>query len=173
MAKPPIHPIKLENGQSMSYFEKLVRLANEYVKEDGIQLNFAGYTETLVEYANLKEIDAKKAWTLAKELNTWAEYFSSIANLIQKMYLDSETDTKSTKATASVLADDKKVANGDRLANRDPNVVKARQKRNLMKAFYEELEAKVKFLERGHYHCKATYELSMRQFPSADKSHVG
>lgn len=167
MAKPPVYPIISPNGSKTNYFQLLVRMASEYLKEDGIQLNFQGYTETLIEYASLKENEAEKAWNLAQELNAWAEYMSSIANLVQKLYLDAETEKNEIKSIASVEADKNKVANGDRLSNQDPKVVMARKKRNTLKAFYEELESKVKFLERAHYHCKATYENKMRSIHMA------
>ncbi|MFF2531544.1 hypothetical protein ACFVS2_21790 [Brevibacillus sp. NPDC058079] len=166
MAKPPLHPLTTTDGKELSYFQLLAHWASEYVKKDGIQLNFKGYEETLVAYSNLNETDLQKAWNLAKELNTWAEYFSSIANLIQKLYLDAEAEKNEVKSLASIEADDKKVANGDRLSNKDPKVVNARKKRNTLKSFHEELEAKVKFLERAHYHCKATYDSQTKSTPT-------
>lgn len=157
MAIPPISPLKIE-GVNINYFDKLLEIAGEYLKEDGIILNFEGYNETLNDYMNLKENDVEKAWILTKELNSWSEYFSSIANLIQKMYLDSETDKIEIQAIASIEADATKVANGERLSNKDAKVVKARKKRNALKALYDELESKIKFLERAYYHCKSTCE---------------
>jgi len=180
MVKPPIYPLELEKGvqstqigeeMGMTYFQKLVLLSKEYL-EGYIQLNFTGYTETLVEYANLEENQLNKAWKLAKELNAWAEYFSSICHVIQKIYLDAETDKKSTQAQASYEADPSKVATGDRLSNKDIRVVNSRKKRNTLKALYEELEAKTKFLERAHYHCKATYEMSIKQKPLNSQPYV-
>jgi hypothetical protein len=166
LAKPPIHPIKTEDGKEMSYFEMLVRMANEYLKKEGISMNFAGYTETLMEYANLEENELDKAWRLTKELNAWSEYFASIANLIQKVYLDAETKKIEIQATCSINADPNKVANGDRLANKDPKVIEARKKRNVLKALYDELEAKIKFLERAYYHCKSTCEWANKTNPN-------
>ncbi|MDF2879472.1 MAG: hypothetical protein K0R54_29 [Clostridiaceae bacterium] len=162
MAKPPLTPLKAEDGKHISYFEKLVRLSSEYLREDGINLSFAGYTETLVDYANLEETDITKAWNLIKDLNAWSEYFSSISNLIQKVYLDSETDKIEVQAIASIEADSVKVANGERLSNKDSKVIRARKKRNTLKAFYDELEAKIRFLERAYYHCKSTCEWANR-----------
>jgi hypothetical protein len=170
MAKPPLHPLNCSDGRQISYFELLARWASEHVKKDGIQLNFKGYEETLLDYANLSENQLEHAWKLAKELNTWAEYFSSIANLIQKLYLDAETEKHEVKSLASFEADDKKVANGDRLSNKDSKVVNARKKRNTLKSFHEELESKVKFLERAHYHCKATYDSQVKSNPMNQKS---
>ncbi|WPS85451.1 hypothetical protein SMD22_02130 (plasmid) [Brevibacillus halotolerans] len=171
MAKPPLHPLTTADGKPCSYFQLLARWSSNYLKNDGIQLNFKGYEETLLEYANLNENEINKAWKLAKELNTWAEYFSSIANLIQKLYLDAETEKNEVKSLASYQADDKKVANGDRLSNKDEKVVTVRKKRNTLKAFHEELEAKVKFLERAHYHCKATYDAQVK-IPSTNQHQV-
>ena len=147
----------------MSYFELLVRHAHAYLKEDGIVLNFAGYNETIVQYAKLQEHETDKAWELAKDLNAWSEYFSSVSNMLQKTFLDAETDKNSTEAIASFQADNEKVANGNRLSDKDERVIYARKKRNALKALYEELDAKVKFLERAHYHCKSTYEIAMKQ----------
>jgi hypothetical protein len=168
LAKPPIHPLQTEDGKKMSYFEKLVRMAHEYLKQDGIQLNFSGYTETLIEYANLQEHDVEKAWRLTKELNAWSEYFASIANLIQKVYLDAETNKMEIQAISSIEADPNKVANGDRLSNKDPRVIEARKKRNVLKALYDELEAKIKFLERAYYHCKSTCEWANKTITNAN-----
>lgn len=165
MARPPLYPIQTAEGKKMNYFQDLVTKAYQYLKEDGITLSFEGYTETILEYSNLKESDKEKAWELARDLNAWSEYFSSLANLLQKEYLDAMTDKQSTQALASFKADQKKVANGDRLSNKDPDVIFIRKKRNVLKALYDELEAKVKFLERAHYHCKATYDWSQKNPP--------
>ncbi len=156
MSLPPLSPMRNTDGKPISYFEKLMRYALDYLKEDGIKLTFEGYTDTIKDYASLQEDEIDKAWRLAKELNAWTEYFSSISNLIQKLYLDSETSKKEVQATVSLNADSVKVANGDRLSNKDPNVVMARRKRNALKAVHDELEAKISFLERAYYHCKST-----------------
>jgi hypothetical protein len=165
VAKPPVLPLKTEDGKGMSYFEKLVRMASEYLRKDGINLSFEGYTSTLIDYANMQEHEVDKAWRLTKELNAWSEYFSSIANLIQKMSLDAETDKIEVQATSSIEADAMKVANGERLSNKDPRVIEARKRRNTLKALHDELEAKIKFLERGYYHCKATCEWANKSNP--------
>jgi len=158
LATPPKNPLTNSNGVNINYFEKLIEISSEYLEKDGIMLNFDGYRETLEDYTTLKENDTSKAWLLIKELNSWSEYFSSVANLIQKLYLDSETDKIETQAIASIEADATKVANGERLSNKDPKVINARKKRNTLKSLHNELESKIKFLERAYYHCKSTCE---------------
>lgn len=162
MAIPPKNPIINSDGTKMNYFEKLIEISSKYLKEDGISLSFEGYKETLEDYTTLEESNVEKAWLLTKELNSWAEYFSSVANLVQKLYLDSETDKIKTQAIASIEADSSKVANGERLANKSSEVIEARKKRNTLKSLHIELESKIKFLERAHYHCKSTCEWANR-----------
>lgn len=162
MPIPPLTPIKKENGEELCYFEHLVNEASEVLKKDGITLDFTGYKETIERYSNLKETDINTAWELTKELNTWSEYFSDIANLIQKLYLDAETEKLEIHAEVSMRFDAKKVAAGDRYANTAQEVVLSRKKRNVLKALYDELVGKVKFLERAYYHCKATCDWAYR-----------
>ncbi|TCJ98269.1 UNVERIFIED_ORG: hypothetical protein BDK47_11855 [Anoxybacillus amylolyticus] len=163
MSIPPVAPLRTSQGRALSYFEYLVVMVHPYMKEEGLSLNFSGYQDVLCRYSQLREDDVQEAWELSKELNAWAEYFSSVANLVQRMYLDAEADKLAITSLASVEADAKKVANGERLANQDARVIAARKRRNILKAFYDELEAKVRFLERAHYHCKVTYEYNKRQ----------
>lgn len=155
MTKPPVSPLII-NGKSMDYFDNLVDMVSPIFKEFGVTLNFEGYKQTIATYSALKEDDFKLAWKLSRDLNMWSEYFSDLSNMVQKLLLDSETDKIEQIAVSSVQADPNKVANGDRLANKDMRVVNIRKKRNSFKAFNSELEAKVRFLERAYYHCKQT-----------------
>ena len=156
MALPPNHTITTQNNQLINYFELLVLWTNDILKVNGIQLNFKGYKETIDEYRKLNETNYEKAWQLARDLNAWSEYFSDTANLIQKLYLDADTDRIERTAAISSQCDEKVVANGYRLANQNQEVVAIRRRKNTLQAFYEELKAKVKFLERAHFHCKST-----------------
>lgn len=168
MPKPPESPIITASGRGVSYFQELIKLLKPHLEQDGITLNFSGYTDTIRDYSDLEEHDYKKAWTLAKELNAWSEYFSDTANLIQKFYLDSEAEKNEKQAISSMGNDAVKVANGDRMSNMDPVVVAARKKRNALKSFHNELTDKVEFLNRSHYHCKATYDLAMKFLTSSN-----
>lgn len=171
MAKPPAASIMTTSNRAINYFELLTIWSMDYLKENNITLNFRGYNETIEAYKNLKEDDTKLAWELSRDLNAWSEYFADVANLIQKLYLDADTEKIEVLAIASFEADDKKVANGERLANKDERVVHIRKKRNTLQSFYDELQSKVKFLERAHYHCKATAESKskMMNMPSQQK----
>lgn len=157
MAKPPVNPIVV-NDTPTDYFQHLTEMVKPNFEEVGIKLNFSGYKETILEYASLKDSDTDKAWQLARDLNMWSEYFSDISNITQKLLLDSETTKIEQIAISSFESDNVKVANGDRLANKDERVVNARRIRNAFKSFFSELEAKVDFLERAYYHCKNTCE---------------
>lgn len=166
MARPPLTPIAFtsENGKNaeIDYFEYLARLINPVVKRYDLQLNFKGWNDTKLNYSNLKDGNYTLAWKVMEEMNLWADYFSSCANTIQKLFLDSETSKIEIQAIASTEADGVKVANGDRLANKDKRVVNARKDRNGLKAMFEDLQAKVKFCERCHYQAKSMYDIYAR-----------
>lgn len=146
-----------------AYFEYLIKTVRPIIETEGISLDFSGYAEVISAYAELQEDDEAGAWTLAKTINGWSEYISSVANLIQKLFLDAETDKLAIQSVCSIRADSTKVANGERLANQDKLVIEARKKRNILKAFYDELIAKSNFLERAYYHCKSTSDISKKQ----------
>lgn len=147
--RPPKLPI--ENKEN--YFNKLIEEVKNYFP---FELNFSGFNETVEEYENLDSTDYKKSWELSRDLNVWGEYFSELKSVTEKLYLDAETDKKKIFAEASINKDVTKVANGDRLANKDDSVIKIRKKRNALKAFSLALESKIDFCYRIHHHCKAT-----------------
>lgn len=172
MSQPPITPVT-SGKHKLSYFEHLTmkiikenkkesnKRANEDLNLEKIELEFDGYRELLKEYRELTVASKKKSWQLARDFNMWSEYFSGLANEIQKIYADIEAEKLKIKSQASHDADPKKVANGKRLANQDERVIEIRKLRNLYKAYYDELKAKIEFLNRAHYHCKSSYELNL------------
>lgn len=155
MSKPPKLPINF-NDQNMDYFDYLVTMVAPYFNEFKIPLDFTGYKELVDVYGNLTNNNTELAWKLSKEINIWSEYISDLSNLTQKLFLDSETDKIEQFSIASYQADKIKVANGERLANKDIAVVSVRKRRNSFKAFSLALESKNKFLERAYHHCKST-----------------
>lgn len=166
MAKPPISPMTIKINdidKHIDYFEFLVLKASEIMKKDGIRINIKGYKETVEEYRALEENNLEKMWILAKDLNAWSEYLSGLCNLIQKYYLDSETKKAEVLSIVSINSDQERVTNGKRIADQHKDVILVRQQRNTLQSFYNELEAKVKFLERAHYHCKTTYDNSIKR----------
>lgn len=161
MARPPIFPVNI-NGVNKNYFEILIEQAEPYLKEDNIILNITGYSETIEEYNMLNLTDIKTVERLSIELNGWSEYMSTLANIIQNNYLDSETDKIKTQSQKSIDYNEKNVSAGERYANTTDEVIYIRKKRNALKSLYEELISKTKFLERAHYHCKSICDWNYR-----------
>lgn len=167
MARPPLTPIKIvgkdnKQDKETDYFGFLALQVNPIVKKYDMSLNFEGWQNTKLDYANMTDGNYTIAWKVMEEMNLWADYFSSCANVVQKLFLDSETDKIEIQAIASAEADTTKVANGDRLANKDKRVIDARKDRNGLKALFEDLQAKVKFCERCHYQAKSMYDVYTR-----------
>lgn len=145
--KPPI----LEKN----YFDILVEEVSLYYKELGQTLDFSGFKDTLAKYGNLDDSNFDKCWEVGKELNMWSEYLSNIYSYNEKLLLDSTTEKNKEFAIAS-LRTDGPVAKGDRSANKDENVVKARKNRNLLQSFSTALEKKIEFCNTAYHHCKYT-----------------
>lgn len=164
MPAPPVHPTShpYNPGAQVDYFEYLLLVTRQQLKSNNssLILKADGLRALLSSYASLQRNDFEKAWELAKDFNLWADYFSGMANTIQKEFLDSNTKKIKVQSEASFDADSTKVANGDRLSNKDDRVVSARINRNTFKSFYDGLLKTVEFLERAHYHCKSTYEMA-------------
>lgn len=137
------------------YFKTMVTEAQGYVSQP---LNFKGYNLLLKEYNDLQENDIESAWKLAKKFNSWTEYLSDLLNFIEKLYLEAEAEKVAIYSQKSLEYSPNKVSAGERQASMDKQVLEVRKKRNVLLAFRKMLEAKIKFFERAHYHCKSTYE---------------
>lgn len=155
MAKPPVLPI---DGKQ-DYFDRLIEEICPYFNTKHLNLKFDGYKATVEDYSNLKSSDLEKCWELSRDFNMWGEYFSDLKSLVEKMFLDAETEKKKEYATASIVEDSKKVANGDRLANKNPVVIALRRDRNLLQAFITALTSKIDYCHKCHHHCKSTFSI--------------
>ena len=150
MARPPVLPI----NQEQDYFDKFIDEISPYFKNSNIPLDFNGYKETVELYSTLNANEGSKAWELSRDFNMWSEYFSQLKALCEKYFLDSEVDEKEIFSNASSLADVKSVSNGDRLANKDSEVVSSRKIKNNLKAFSTLLDSEIDFSNKAHHHCK-------------------
>lgn len=155
MAKPPVLPIE----DKQDYFDRLIEEVSPYFTTRHLSLKFDGYKATVEEYSNLKSSDLEKCWELSRDFNMWGEYFSDLKSLVEKLFLDTETEKKKEYATASIVEDSKKVANGDRLANKNPVVIALRRDRNLLQAFISALTSKIDYCYKCHHHCKNTFSI--------------
>lgn len=157
MAMPPKLPVKI-NGKEMTYFDALVYRVKKYVEAEGMTLNFEGYQETIERYERMKKTNISEVWEIGQELNAWSEYLSDVRGNIKLLLKNTETEKMSIIATASINADTAKVANGNRLANRDVSVIEIRKKRNALEAMLLILDSKIAFLDKAYYYCKGTCE---------------
>lgn len=148
------------NPPKNQYFNYMIETANSL--DLGFSLDFTGYEALIESLKSFKYEDTKRAWEISQECNAWCEYIADLKAIIQQKLADAETDKKEIIADASSRADDKKVANGDRLANKDPEVVKIRKYRNFLEALLQLLEDKHQFLVQSHYFTRMTCEWSTR-----------
>lgn len=157
MPMPPKLPIKI-NGKNMTYLEALSLRVKKYIEAEGLTLNFDGYQETINRYERMNKSNINDVWEIGQELNAWSEYLSDLRAVVSHLLKDTETEKKSIIAMASINADTSKVANGNRLANRDTAVIEIRKKRNALEAILSLLDSKITFLDKAYYYCKGTCE---------------
>ena len=151
-------PKPLNYGSNISYFEFLLNEASPILNDFHFQIDITGYSHTIDKLNKLTLDDYSTAWELSQELNSWSDYLSDILSNCRCILRNLETDKMAKVATASANADSNKVANGDRLANKDDSVISIRKKRNCIESLCELLDSKIQFLERSHYLCKKTFE---------------
>jgi len=144
---PPKNPLN-EKG---NYFDVLCQMASKYLD---IGLYFDGYSEVVEKYQKAAITNRDESWELAKELNAWSEYCSTVANYIQNQFLDAETTKLQVHSEKSIKFSEKNVSAGERFANTDIDVVKARMKRNALKSLYDSLISRKDFLDKAFYQCK-------------------
>lgn len=172
MPMPPKTPVQI-NGVPMDYFDALILQVKDIYEEAELPLDFTGYEETISQFTVLEHDNFEISYELAQELLAWNDYINNLKSLTKKLLLDAETDKISEIAQASIKADSNKVANGERLANKDSNVINARKKRNSLEAFYDLLEAKSLLLNQAFYFCKSTCEWGTKLNPNIQSQYNG
>ena len=161
MTLPPRLPI----GGVQSYFNFLKEQVKEDFEKQNIngkhfELNFEGLDELFELYSQMDYEDVELCIKFSRSFNLWAMYISCLRSITKKFWLDETTYRIKQTAIASKNADEKSVANGDRCANKDENVVKARRSENSFESFYHSLKQMEEFIKRCHYEVKLFCELN-------------
>lgn len=160
MSLPPRLPL----GSTKTYFDFLKeKVSTDFEKQNingkHFELNFEGLNELLELYNDIDFDDTALCVKFSRSFNLWAMYVSSIKGASKKFWLDSSSLRIAQTAIASKNADEKSVANGDRCANKDQNVINARCSENSFESFHNALGELEEFLIRCHYEVKLFCEL--------------
>lgn len=129
-------------------FQDMAKRINAYLKEEDENLDFKGYTETVVRFFRIEDYDMYEIYDVMTECNLWSNYLLDVQNYIQlkKLSLDLEVD----RLNAFV---EKKIPNND--LQREIQETKNKTKEFLV--FYKQLVAQQKFFERSFWHCYRLY----------------
>ena len=158
MSFPPKKPLK----DTQSYFEYIITKVSPYFTQLGIELDFTGMDELIKEFEDVDFKNIGGSYDLAVKSASWIDYLISMKAIAYEELQNLETDKMAKLAMASFKADNNKVANGDRLANMDKEVIDVRRKRNEIETFYNLVCDKIDFLEKMHYLCKSSCEWNTR-----------
>lgn len=129
-------------------FQDMAKRINVYLKEENENLDFKGYSDTVIRFFRLEDHDMYEAYEVMTECNLWSNYLLDVQNFIQlkKMMLELEVD----RLNAYV---EKKVPNND--LQRQIQDMKNRTKE--FSVFYKQIIAQQKFFERSFWHCYRLY----------------
>lgn len=145
---PPANPFSWGTSTYLEYF---VATINSDFKAYGVQLNFTGLINLSKEYLEIDYKNLNNCSRMSRDFNMWSSYIDSLESTTKKLYLDAETNKTNEISVASFLHGGKNKSHGERLANMDEKVIKARQTRNSFDAFHECLESLEQFFIRCHY----------------------
>lgn len=130
-------------------FQQLATIVNTYLKEEGIQLNFSGYSKTLQRYFRVQDYDLVEIYHIMNDCNLWTNYLSEVANLIQYKFLEYKVETDRLCAFVQKKAIDYDLEQTIK-ANKD--------KTKAFEIFYQQLIAQKTFFEKAFWHCYQLYQ---------------
>lgn len=157
----------IRNNKRMSLPDYLINICKEDLP--GLDINLNGYDEILERLQNLDYKSPEESWKLSLEANAWLEYLTNLKNLLYMVLQDMETNKIATIAEVSIEHEPDKPTKGNRLANKDPLVVKIRKKRNHIETLYNLIVDKMDVLEKTHYFCKTTCEWNYRMLEARSR----
>lgn len=129
-------------------FQDMAKRINVYLKEEDENLDFKGYSDTVIRFFRLEDHDMYEVYDVMTECNLWSNYLLDVQNFIQlkKLTLDLEVD----RLNAFV---EKKVPNNDL----QREIQEARSRAKEFSVFYKQVIAQQKFFERSFWHCYRLY----------------
>lgn len=129
-------------------FPDMAKRINAYLKEEGLNLSFQGYKNTILSYLRLQEHDLYTIYQLMTECNLWSNYFSEVENFIQIKYLEYETETDRLLAFFNKKFPEESLEEAIK-----QNQYKTRD----FKVFYNQLVSQRKLFEKAYWHCYKLY----------------
>lgn len=119
-------------------FKKHAVQMNPFLKENGIVLNFAGYTSTVRNYFNLDDSNVRGLFKMTKEAILWKDYLS---------------DTY----TALKFLLDELIAFGNSLEHETNEYVKNTKTIADLKILSEYIYSRIALFDNIYWHCKKLY----------------
>jgi len=134
-------------------FEVVAKSVNEYLKEDGVSLNFKGYRETLLSYQRLADHHIGEVYDLMIECVLWSNYMHEIRSFIL------------WKRDEALLKEDYYLALEDRRnpsAELETQIQKWKGRAKDYKLLEKHLIAQYKFFIKASEQCRSAYNKSVK-----------
>lgn len=125
-------------------FIDVAQQVNPFFNEEGVDLNFKGYIQTLNEYVRCNESDLETLDALTCDLILWSEYFGELEGVVENLKLKYENKDLYLKAFANIPKIEKELALN-------------KYKIDRTKLFLKHVKIQKNLFNRLHYHCFKMY----------------
>ncbi|HCL4480249.1 TPA: hypothetical protein N2D99_002337 [Clostridium botulinum] len=129
-------------------FIQMAKQINAYLKEEKLNLNFEGYTETLRDYLKITNCDLLGLENLTYDLNLWSNYFGDLEGFIELQTLKFENKLLYLQGFVN-----KKVID----TNLDKEISKAKKQYKHFKLFQKHIVTQKKMFINAYRHCTREY----------------
>ena len=135
-------------------FEVLARFIHEYLKEEGLSLNFKGFKDTQKAYARLNDNHISEVYDVLNDCHMWSNYLQEVSHFISLKIEDIQLEVDNLSAQH-----DKKNPRFDLLDELD----KAKEKLKHFKLFAKELKSQRQFFVKASESCYRLYKKHAHQ----------
>lgn len=129
-------------------FQDMAKRINFYLKEENLNLDFRGYSKTIMRYFRLQDHDLYEAYQLMVECNLWSNYMSDVENFVQLKLLELQAETDRLSADFNKKIPDEIL---------EQSIKASKQKTKDFAIFHKQLIAQKALFEKGFWHCYKLY----------------
>jgi hypothetical protein len=129
-------------------FQDMAKKINFYLKEENLNLNFKGYTETVLRYFRLQDHDLYEIYQVMTECNLWSNYMADVENFIQVKTLELQVETDRLNACLNKKVPDEQL---------ELEIRKSKWKAKEFSIFHKQVIAQKIFFEKSFWHCYKLY----------------
>lgn len=124
-----------------------------------IIFNINGIDDIIERYSNVNDTTKKSdILSISKDLNKWCLHIGELSSIVSYVLMDIGSEKKLKTAKIS-LESSKKITEGTKIAEQNPDVIELLKMQGLLEALKKALEANRDFFERAYYQTKMLLDI--------------